>query len=166
MKGTDKFLIGVVVGVLALVCVASAVVLLRPKPTYLGEDTPEGVAHNYLFALHQKEYARAYSYLSPALTGYPKSLEAFAENIRRDAYSFPIDDDSITLEVQPGRGIAITSETVEVPVRETRFFGGGLFSSESSSTFTMDLKRENGAWRIISSDSYFVTCWTARDGCR
>jgi len=77
MKNTDKFLVGIVVGVVVLVATAFAVALLRPKPTYQLEDTPKGVAHNYLLALQQEDYKRAYGYLSPTIEGYPTSAEAF-----------------------------------------------------------------------------------------
>ena len=54
MKTTDKILIGIVAGIILLIIVALVVTLSRPEPTYQPEDTPEGIAHNYLLAL-QKE---------------------------------------------------------------------------------------------------------------
>ncbi|HOF89582.1 MAG TPA: hypothetical protein PLZ36_15990, partial [Armatimonadota bacterium] len=69
MHTSDKWLIGIVIGAALLVCAAVAVTVLRPKPAYRADDTPAGVTHNYLLALKQRDYARAYGYLSPTLSG-------------------------------------------------------------------------------------------------
>jgi hypothetical protein len=42
MKSNDRFLIGIVVGVLLLVIISFVVVLRQPLPTYRPDDTPEG----------------------------------------------------------------------------------------------------------------------------
>lgn len=165
MQGTNKFLLGIVAGVLLLVGVAFAVALLRPKPkpAYQSEATPEGVAHNYLLALQQEDYARAYSYLSPTLKGYPASIEIFAGNIPGHRWGFGIDRDSVTLEVESAR---ITGDRAVVLVRKTRFYNRRLFdSNQYTNTFDMKLQRESGAWKIIASDSYWLRCWDDKDGC-
>ena len=38
-------------------------------------------------------------------------------------------------------------------------------SSQYSNTFEMRLQLENGAWKIIASDSYWVWCWDDEEGC-
>ncbi|HLB50476.1 MAG TPA: hypothetical protein VJL59_25930 [Anaerolineales bacterium] len=164
MKSTDKFLIGIVGGVILLIVVAFAVAFLRPKPTYLPDDTPEGVAHNYLFALQQKDYARAYGYLSPTISGYPKSAEVFADDV--NDYSWYFGEASNTLQVESS---SITGDRAVVLVRETVFYEGGLFnSSQYANTFEMTLRRDakSGAWKIVESDSYWAWCWNNSDGCR
>jgi hypothetical protein len=88
MKNTDKFLLAIVVGVVLLIVVAFAVVFTRPKPAYQSDDTPAGVVHNYLFALQEGNYERAYSYLSPSLDGYHLSLAAFLSPFLSNAYDF------------------------------------------------------------------------------
>jgi hypothetical protein len=164
MKSTDKFLIGIVVGIILLVGVAFAVALWRPKPTYQPEDTPEGIAHNYLFALQQKDYARAYSYLSPALEGYPASTEKFTDDLNEYAWQIRnLDDEATTLSVEKAD---ITGDRAVVSVNETRFYQGGLFDSNQYTTpFAMTLHRENGVWKIIASDSYWASCWDDEKGC-
>ncbi len=164
MKSTDKFLTGIVVAVVLLVGAAFAVALLRPKPVYRSEDAPEGVAHNYLLALQQGDYERAYGYLAPAVEGYPPSTDAFAENVRDNKRMFRLDDSSVTLVVESAR---VTGDRATVTVRETRFSQDGLFeSSQSSDTFEMRLGHEASAWRIIGSDAYWAWCWDDPDGCR
>ncbi len=165
MKNTDKFLIGIVAGVLVLVIAAFAVAFLRPKPAYQSEDMPEGVAHNYLFALEQADYERAYGYLSPTLKGYPASAEAFTDDVHDYSWTFRLEN-STTLEVESTR---LTGDRAFVTVRETTFYEGGLFNSgEYSNTFDVTLVQVagSGEWKIISSDSYWAWCWDDKDGCQ
>jgi hypothetical protein len=165
MKDTDKFLIGIVVGVLLLVGVALALVWLHPKPTYRAEDTPEGVAYNYLLALQEKDYTRAYGYLLPTLKGYPASVDVFTANIRSNKWSFALDDNSVTLAIQSVR--LISADKADVSVKETHFYEGGfLFGYQYASTFQMELQRQDGAWKIVASDRYFASCWNQKDGCK
>jgi len=166
MKTTDKFLIGIVAGVILLVGVAFAVAFLRPKPTYQSEDTPGGVAHNYLLALKQADYARAYGYLSPTLVGYPDSAEAFAEDVENNHWNFGSGDDSVTLEVASVRDLFGGFRAV-VSVRERRFYQGGLFgSSEYANAFDISLLRLNDRWQIVESGSYWAWCWGNEEGCQ
>ena len=164
MKNTDKFLIAIVAGVVLLIGVAFAVVFLRPKPTYQTDDTPEGVAHNYLFALQQKDYARAYSYLSPDIDGYPDSVARFTTDISNNGYGFGSGSDSTTLEIASSD---ITGDQAVVTVRETVFYNGGLFNNNQyTNTFAMTLHREDKGWKIVSSESYWAWCWNDTGGCQ
>ena len=87
-KSSNRLLIAIVIGAVVLVGIAIGVTLLQPEPDYLTDDTPEGVAHNYLLALDKGEYQQAYSYLSPTLPGYPIDLESFTENVEDNPYRF------------------------------------------------------------------------------
>jgi hypothetical protein len=165
MKTTDKFLLGLVAGVVLLVGAAFAVVLLRPKPAYRADDTPEGVAHNYLLALQQSDYERAYGYLSPTLRGYPDSLDEFVENVEDNEWQFQ-QDDSITLSVESAK---ITGERATVTVQKKVFYGGGLFDNyEYTDTFKMTLRLDtvSGNWKISDSDDYWAWCWSNENVCQ
>jgi len=168
MKTTDKFLIGIVAGVILLVGVAFAVLFLRPKPTYQSDDTPEGVTHNYLLALKQKDLARAYGYLSPTLAGYPASPEAFTEDVENHRgyyWYFGPGDDSVTLEIESVRTIG--DDRAVVSVRERHYYRSGLFgSNEYANTFDMTLRRWNDRWQIVASDLYWASCWGYEQGCQ
>ncbi len=94
MKSTDKVLIAIVAGIVLLIVVALVVTLTRPEPIYQAEDTPEGVAHNYLLALQKEEYERAYGYLSPTLEGYPASADRFVEDVEDNSWSFRLNTDT------------------------------------------------------------------------
>lgn len=156
MKSADKILIGIVIAILMVVVAAFVFTLTRPEETYLPEDTPENIVHNYLLALQQEDYARAYTYLSPTLTGYPRSAITFERDITRRGWVFRQDRDvSVSVE-----GATIEREEANVEVLETRFYGSGLFDSgQSLYTFKMDLTLIEGQWKITGGEAYFSSCW-------
>ncbi len=163
MKSSDKFLIAIVGGIVLLVVIALVIVLTKPEPTYLPEDTPEGIAHNYLLALQKEEYERAYSYLSPNLKNYPRTLTAFTREIDDNPWRFRTNTDA-TLAV---RGTEITGDFATAAIYETRFYGGDLFDSgQSSYAFEIELEKIDGEWKIVEAPYYFAWCWTRGDGCK
>jgi hypothetical protein len=153
MNRSDKFLLGIVLGIVALVAVGFAVLLTRPKPGYQSEDTPGGVVNNYLLALQQQNYERAYGYLSPSLAGYPRNASTFAQRVSlATGYG-----SSISLEVTR---VSQQGDRATVTVVETAFSQGGLFDSNSyESTRTMSLERDQERWWITHSDSYTFWNW-------
>ncbi|HSL44070.1 MAG TPA: hypothetical protein VK897_11605, partial [Anaerolineales bacterium] len=61
----DRFLTGILVGIAILVVVALAVFFLRrDNQSYVSEDVPEGVVHNYVLAVINGDYQKAYGYLA------------------------------------------------------------------------------------------------------
>ncbi len=160
MITTDKVLIGIVAGIVLLIVVALVVTLTQP--TYQAENTPKGIAHNYLLALQKEEYERAYGYLSPALEGYPASVEEFVEHIHDYPSRFRLGTDT-TLSVGLAR---ITGNSATVTVRKSRFRGGDLFDSrQSTSVFKMELDLKDSEWKIVDSSGYFARCWNQEKGC-
>jgi hypothetical protein len=160
MKGSDKFLIGIVAGILLLIVVSVVVVLSRPEPEYRNDGSPEAVVHNYLLALRQEEYERAYGYLWPNLLGYPRDADAFAEDVE-DSYSFSFGD--ATLDVQSS---AVRGATATVEVLRTSFSGGDdLFNSGNYEyRFDMKLCQHNGEWKLMGGDRYWTSCWEKAPG--
>lgn len=60
----DKFLIAIVISIILLMGLAVGVFLVRQDAQdYIAEDTPEGIVHNYVFAIQQGDFERAYNYL-------------------------------------------------------------------------------------------------------
>ncbi len=164
MKGTDKFLAGIVLGIVLLVIIAVGLVMTRPAASYKDDNSAENVAYNYLFALQERNYVRAYSYLSPSLSGYPSTVDRFSADLR--IYDLNLDD-SLSLEIASSRPVVSSLESAEVSVRSTRFGGGGLFGpGQNSWLFRVELQKEKGNWKIIGSDQYFANCWTRPAGCQ
>lgn len=153
----DWFLVIIVVGIVLLVIAALVMATLRGgRPVYQPDDTPAGVAFNYLLALQQQDYERAYRYLSPSLPGYPDSLEAFVSDIT-PAWR-PFDQQDVALNVEATR---LVGDTAIVTFRETVFRRGGLFNSgQYSNTFRMTLRREEGTWKIVNSERYWQWQWS------
>lgn len=165
MKGTDRFLIGIVAGIAVLVVVVLALALLRPnQPGYQLDDTPEGVAHNYLLALQLEEYERAYDYLSPSLLGYPADVDVFVRHVQDHRWSFGYYDDDVSLAIE---AVNVTGDRAKIAVRKTKFYRGRLFDSgQHSDTFDMTLRYHEGAWKVAESDRYWAACWESAKGCK
>lgn len=163
MKKVDRFLIGIVVGVVLLVAATLIVTLRQPSSTYQPEDTPAGVAYNYLLALQQEDFPRAYSYLSPTIPGYPANNDNFTRNVRGAPWSFRFDADtavSIT-------NTQLNGDQAIVHVAATRFHQAGLFDSNTTTTsFTIELRRQGNAWKIWSATRYWAGCWSREEGCK
>lgn len=159
----DRFLIGIVAGVLLLVIIAFVVVLQRPLPTYQTDDTPEGVVHNYLLALRQGDFDRAYGYLSPSIVSYPASAAEFALDVDQRRWEFRLDE-NITLVVDSAR---ISGERAVTVVQETTFYDGGLLNSNQyTRSFSMTLERSADRWLITQGESYWLACWVETEGCK
>lgn len=156
MKNMDRPLIVIVAVIAILVVVAVIVVLAEPSPEYLPEGEAQATAYNYLLALFQGDFERAYGYISPNLQGYPGSLDEFIQDIRRYPYQFGLDRD-ISFSVQE---VYTTGLTTYVTIDETRFSSGDVLSpSYYTRSFEIDLRSEQGQWYIVDADRYFSRCW-------
>lgn len=166
MKGNNKFLLSIVFGVLLLVGVTVALILQRPAPTYQSDEQPGGAAHNYLLALQQQEFERAYSYLSPTLKGYPPSVDRFSADILDNNSNFQLKNNtSVSLVID---SVQVIGEEAVISVRQTTFYQEGLLSSNQyTTTFTMRLRlvQVDNAWKLIDSESYWLNCWQEAEGC-
>jgi hypothetical protein len=138
----DKFLMGIIIGIVVLVVVAIVVVLSRGQETYMADDRPAGVVHNYFLALQKQDYDQAYQYLSDELDNKP-DLDRFitsVDNFRNRSEA--------SLEIGQS---SVTNDRAQVDVAITTYSGGGLFDSGSyTSRYTAHLRlNDNGAWRLI-----------------
>ncbi len=140
----DKFLIGIVVGIVLLVIVALVTVLARgPGEDYIADDTPAGVVHNYFLAVQRKDYEKAYSYLSDDLESKP-DLDEFIRLIgnvgNRSEASLQI------RETRPGDIHA------QVDVAITTYSPGNLFDKGSytnDNTVYLRATGDGSVWKLI-----------------
>jgi hypothetical protein len=80
----DRFLIGILAGIALLVVVALVVFFTRqPDKNYLSDDTPEAVVHNYVLAVLNEDYQKAYGYLADKPD--KPTLDAFMSDIYQPA---------------------------------------------------------------------------------
>lgn len=161
MKSTDKFLIWLVVGVLALVAAALVLLLAAPEPAYQPDDDPGNVVHNYILAIHQEDFARAYSYLYPGLLSYPEDVFDFERDLgvytwySRETSSIAIDE------------VSLSEARARVQVSALPLGSGELFNvGQSPQAFYFELISTNKGWKVTSGDRYFAYCWDTVDGCR
>ncbi|HEX9117640.1 MAG TPA: hypothetical protein VGA61_16340 [Anaerolineae bacterium] len=156
MKGSDRFLFAIVAGALLVAGAAVATTLShRTEPAYRAEAAPQDVAYNYLLALQKRDYVRAYGYVSPQLTNYPRTVEQFASDLGM-AYGRDPERNAV-FEVDPAQ---IAGSLATVNVRETQFYSGGLFNSgENTMTYPLLLQQVDGAWKVINGAGHWNGAW-------
>jgi hypothetical protein len=144
---TDRFLIGILIGVVVLLVVAGlSLLVLRQPPRQLPGDSPGGTIQRFYSALEQRNYSQAYDLLSDKMEHKPT----------RDAFTRYMAD-QFTYGTQTAR-VSIDSEQINGPtatmtVRVTYNYGSGpplVGSNEYTSTETFTLTQEAGAWRITT----------------
>ncbi len=138
----DRFLIGILAGIGVLVVLSLAIYFVRRGGlTYGPEDTPEGVVHNYVVALQNRDYDRAYTYLAdfPNKPDLPRFRQPFSSYQDRDI--------SLT-------GLDLASSSISADGQSALVYlsllhgGNGPFDQGYRETNTADLVMENGAWKI------------------
>ena len=139
----DRFLIGIVIGVILLVVIATILVLIRSQgEEYTADDDPAGVVHNYFLAIQRKEFEKAYDYLADDLEAKPdldKFIRTVDQNTRYEAES----------SLQIGE-TNIAGDRARVEVSITTYHGGGPFERSSYSTPDVAHLKQfpNGQWKI------------------
>src|SRR5512143_3288283 len=141
----DRFLIGILIGIAVLVVAALAVFLTRQdRVTYLPESSPDGVVHNYVLAVLNKDYQKAYGYLADL--DHKPTFEEF-----RQAFAVS--------RLTPGNngikvgGAEITGDTASVQISMV-YTPGDPFSAGSENVGSAQLVLQNGAWKISSMPAY------------
>jgi len=138
----DKFLIGIVVGIILLAAAAIGLVLARgQQEAYVADDTPAGVVHNYFLAIQRKEYEKAYGYLADDLKSKP-TLDQFSSVVKNQYYAA---ESSLKIGETT---LAGDRATVELSI--TTYNGGGPFDSNRYTSPNAALLRRtaNGEWKL------------------
>lgn len=136
----DRFLMGILAGIVLLVALALLLFFTRKESStvYKEENTPEASAYNYVLALHQKDYERAYSYLAD--TSYKPARDVF----RRIFISGELDISHNSIKV----GIAtIDGEGAYVDLT-VLWSNSNLMSGFSRQQESAILKQQDGLWKI------------------
>lgn len=138
----DRFLLGILAGIGLLVLVALGLFFMRQQDQAYGpEDTPEGVLRNYILALENEDYARAYAYL------YEAPNKPDFDQFQRAFLNQRIDSSNSAVQIGEARytnGEAILPLVIIHP-------GNGPFSEGYRETVNGQLKRNAaGEWKISS----------------
>jgi hypothetical protein len=141
----DRFLTGILVGIGLLVVVALAVFFSRKDTqTYIAEDVPEGVVHNYVLAILNKDYEKAYGYLADI--EYKPTYEEF----RRPFLNGYVNPDTTAVDV----GISeISGDEASVEISQI-YNQSDPFSSGYRDTQRAILVKQNGAWKLSNMPAY------------
>lgn len=133
----DRFLtvILIVIAVLVLASVATFF-LKQDNVAYLPEDTPEGIVHNYILAISDADYERAYTYLADKEN--KPDFDAFESN-------FLFYENNVGYKI--GRTtVSGNSAYVEVTVLENQ---KGIFFDRYDYIERAHLLKEDGEWKLI-----------------
>ena len=145
-RGSDRFVLGIVVGAALLTVVGIIAVLVAsrtPPPRPVDPGSPAGVVQAYGEALRAGDLDRAYGYLSRGA-----QAAVSLNDYRRRAYRPYLPDTAAQrVLVEP---VTVGADTATVRVTSSRFSARpDPFSATTyHQDMTVNLVREDGAWRI------------------
>ncbi len=143
----DRFLTGILIGIGLLILAALAIFFVRQdKQTYVSDDAPEGVVHNYVLAVINKDYEKAYGYLADI-----ENKPTFDEF--RQAFAVGRVNPS-NAGIRIGKA-EITGDTASVEV-DMIYTPGDPFSSGYNNVGSAQLLKQNGMWKISMMPAYTV----------
>ncbi len=141
----DRFLTAILIGIAVLIVVALAVYFTRRGTgSYVAEDTPEGVVHNYVLAVLNKDYQKAYGYLADL------SNKPTYDQFRRTFAVGQLNPSSSSLQIGKS-AVSGNDASVEVDMISQP---GDPFSSGYNNVGTAQLMRQGGAWKISAMPAY------------
>ena len=146
----DRFLTGILVGIAVLVVIALVVFFLRQtSQSYISEDSPEGVVHNYVLAVLDNDYEKAYGYLADL--DHKPTYAQF-----RDAFlTGAVNPNNSAIDIGASE---ISDETASVEVALI-YNPSDPFSTGYRDTQRAVLVREGIAWKLSSMPCfYFWDC--------
>ena len=151
----DRFLIAILVFIGLLVAAAVGLFFIRQDTaTYVADDNPEGVVHNYILAMQEDDFQKAYSYIHQTenTPDYETFRTSFLKNIRYEQ--------DIALSI--GKVKRIGDEAV---VDLIIIHGGsGPFNSSWRETQSSLLVLEDEEWKIVNFPyPYWNWDWYPRD---
>ena len=141
----DRFLTGILVGIGLLVVVALAVFFSRrDTQTYISEDAPEGVVHNYVLAVLEKDYEKAYGYLADLK--YKPTYEEF----RRAFLNGEVNPQNQAVDIGASK---IVGDVATVQL-ELIYNSSDPFSTGYRNMMSADLVKQNGVWKLTLMPQY------------
>ena len=137
----DRFLLGIVIGIGVLAVVALGLFFMRQDTqVYLTTNTPEAVVHNYVLALTNSDYEKAYGYLADL-----EHKPTYAE-FRQSFFNRMVNPERVGVDV--GKSEVNGDEaTVEITLM---YSSSDPFSNNFNNTDRAQLVRQNGEWKLSS----------------
>jgi len=135
----DRFLLAILSVIGLLIVIALALFFFRQSAqTYLNDNTPEAVVHNYVLALQKADFQRAYNFLDEK-NGKPTFIQFHQAFINNQL-------NTSTAAVQIGE-VTITGDEASVSLSLLQS-GGGPFADTFRSTQVATTVRQSGTWKI------------------
>lgn len=142
----DRFLTGILIGIAVLVVVALTVFFIRKdSQSYVSEDTPEGVVHNYVLAVLNGDYEKAYGYLADLedKPTYEEFRDAFIKGV--------VNPNNSAVDIGESE---VNNDTASVEVAMI-YNPSDPFSTGYRDTQRAILVRQEGLWKLSSMPGYY-----------
>ena len=135
----DKFLTGILIGIGVLIVIALGLFFTRQdKRDYVADDKPEGVVYNYVLAVVNKDYQKAYGYLAD-LENKPTY-----EQFRQSFFNGTISPGNVGVDV----GTSSINGDEAVVDLSLAYSPSDPFSSSYSNPDRALLVLQNGKWKL------------------
>ena len=138
----DKFLTGILIGIGALILLALGLFFTRQdsKREYIADSTPDGVVHNYVLAVLNKDYQKAYGFL--AELDHKPTYEEF----RQSFFNGNVNPSDVGIDV----GAVEIKGDEAVVMLAVYYSNTDPFSSRYANEERALLVKQNGAWKLSS----------------
>lgn len=136
----DRFLTGILAGIGVLILLALVLFFVRQDDTkeYRADASPEAAVYNYVLAITNDDYQKAYSYLAE------KEHKPSYEQFRQSFFNGNVSPNNIGVDV----GTAEISEDDALVNLSLVYTPNDPFSGGYSNTDRAQLIRQNGEWKL------------------
>lgn len=137
----DKFLTGILIGIGALVLLALGLFFTRQdQRDYVADTNPQGVVQNYVLAVLNKDYQKAYGYLADLK--YKPTYEEF----RQSFFNGVVNPGDTGVDI----GSVETQDSEAIVSLSIYYANADPFSSRYASEDRALLVKQNGNWKLSS----------------
>ncbi len=136
----DRFLTGILAGIGVLILLALVLFFTRKedKREYMTADSPEAVVYNYVLAITNDDYKKAYSYLAE------KEHKPSYEQFRQSFFNGSIYSDNVGVDVGTSE---INGDDALVDL-DMVYSPSDPFSGGYTNTDRAQLVNQNGEWKL------------------
>jgi len=136
----DRFLTGILIFIALLVVIALGIFLMRGNDlSYSLDDTPESVVRNYVLALQNMDFERAYGYLSD------DDQKPDYETFRYSFLNQGLDTTNTSIQIGSTRYSGNDEAFVDITIV---YNSGGIFSSPNTNREVASLVKQTQGWKI------------------